>query len=111
MLITHDIALVADIADRVDVMYAGRIVEEDNIEEIFYKLAHPYTVGLLKSVPRLGLFEENIVSIPGFPPDFRKLPTGCKFHPKCPFAMEICGREEPPMKEISPEHKVACFLY
>lgn len=111
MLITHDIALVADIADRVAVMYAGRIVEEADIYSIFYNPLHPYTNGLLRSVPKPYEFKENIETIPGNPPDFRHLPPGCKFNPRCPFTMDICRREEPQMIEVAPKHRVACWIY
>ncbi len=111
ILITHDISLVADIADRVGIMYAGRIVEEGNVYDIFYNPLHPYTIGLLKSVPRLNEFKENIETIPGNPPDFRRLPHGCKFHPRCPLAMDVCRREEPPLMEFRNGHFVRCWLY
>ena len=110
MLITHDIALVADLADRVAVIYAGRIVEESSVDKIFYEPKHPYTIGLLRAVPKLGEFKEPEV-IPGSPPDYRRLPRGCKFHPRCPFAMDICRREEPPLIEVEKGHFVACWLY
>ncbi len=110
MLISHDIALVADIADRVAIIYAGRIVEESNVENIFYNPKHPYTIGLLKAVLKLGEFREP-ETIPGSTPDYRKLPPGCKFHPRCPFAMDICRREEPPFIEVEKDHFVSCWLY
>jgi len=111
MLITHDIALVADIADRIAIMYAGRIVEEADIYDIFYKPLHPYTQGLLMSVPKLGEFKEEIVTIPGMPPDYRNLPSGCKFHPRCPYAMDICRKEEPPIIKLDRERRIACWIH
>jgi peptide/nickel transport system ATP-binding protein len=110
MLITHDIALVADLADRVAVIYAGRIVEDSSIDNIFYEPKHPYTIGLLRAVPKLGEFKEPEV-IPGSTPDYRRLPPGCKFNPRCPFAMDVCRKEEPPLVEIDKGHFVACWLY
>uniref|UniRef100_A0A7C5XI56 ABC transporter ATP-binding protein n=1 Tax=Ignisphaera aggregans TaxID=334771 RepID=A0A7C5XI56_9CREN len=110
MLITHDIALVADMADIIAIMYAGRIVEEAKVEDIFYEPLHPYTKGLLMTVPKLGEFKEDIASLPGSPPDYRRLPSGCKFHPRCPYAMDICRREEPKMVDIN-GRKVLCWLY
>jgi len=110
MLITHDIALVADIADRVAIMYAGRIVEEGNVEDIFYKPMHPYTIGLLKSVPKIGEFKEEPESIPGSPPDYKKLPPGCAFHPRCPYARDICRKKVPPLISID-GRRIACHLY
>jgi peptide/nickel transport system ATP-binding protein len=110
MLITHDIALVADMADIIAIMYAGRIVEEAKVEDIFYEPLHPYTKGLLMTVPKLGEFKEDIASLPGSPPDYRRMPSGCKFHPRCPYAMDICRREEPKMVDIN-GRKVLCWLY
>jgi len=110
MLITHDIALVADLADRVAVIYAGRIVEDSSVDNIFYDPKHPYTIGLLRAVPKLGEFKEPEV-IPGSTPDYKRLPPGCKFIPRCPFAMDICRKEEPPLVEIDKGHFVACWLY
>jgi peptide/nickel transport system ATP-binding protein len=110
MLITHDIALVADLADRVAVIYAGRIVEDSSIDNIFYEPKHPYTIGLLRAVPKLGEFKEPEV-IPGSTPDYRRLPPGCKFNPRCPFAMDVCRKEEPPLVEIDKGRFVACWLY
>ncbi len=110
MLITHDIALVADMADIIAIMYAGRIVEEAKVEDIFYEPLHPYTKGLLMTVPKLNEFKEDITSLPGSPPDYRRMPSGCKFHPRCPYAMDICRREEPKMVDIN-GRKVLCWLY
>jgi len=109
ILITHDIALVADIADRVAIMYAGKIMEIGSIYDVFYKPLHPYTQALLLSVPRLGDFREPMF-IPGGSPDYRKLPPGCPFNPRCPYAMDICRRVEP--KPIHIDNRVVrCHLY
>ncbi|RLF13854.1 MAG: ABC transporter ATP-binding protein [Thermoprotei archaeon] len=110
MLITHDIALVADIADRVGIMYAGRIVEESSVEKIFYDPKHPYTIALLRSVPQIGDFKRLPEGIPGEPADFRKLPPGCPFHPRCPEATEICRQKVPPLIDLG-DRKIACHLY
>ncbi|MEM0026460.1 MAG: ABC transporter ATP-binding protein [Ignisphaera sp.] len=110
MLITHDIALVADIADRVAVMYAGRLCEISDVHSIFYSPKHPYTQMLLASVPKLGEFKEPPDFV-GVSIDYRRLPYGCKFHPRCPFAMDICRREEPPLVEVEKNRFVACWLY
>lgn len=110
MLITHDIALVADIADRVAVMYAGRLCEVGDIYKIFYNPQHPYTQMLLASVPKLGEFKIPR-AVFGTSIDYRRLPLGCKFHSRCPFAMDICRREEPSMIELEKNHFIACWLY
>jgi peptide/nickel transport system ATP-binding protein len=111
ILITHDLALVADIADRVGVLYAGRFVEIGNINEIFYTPYHPYTIGLLNSVPKIGEFKE-VLTIPGKPPDFRYLPSGCKFNPRCPIRIiSVCDKEEPELVNVNTEHFVACYNY
>ncbi len=109
MLITHDLALVADIADRVAIMYAGRIMEIGNIFDIFYEPLHPYTRGLLQSIPKLGDFREP-ESIPGSTPDYRRLPPGCPFHPRCPYAMDMCRKIEPKPIYIG-NRMVRCHLY
>ena len=110
LLITHDIALVADIADRIAIMYAGRIVEEGSVEDIFYRPMHPYTIGLLKSVPKIGDFEREPESISGSPPDYRRLPPGCPFHPRCPYAKDICRKRKPNLINIK-GRRIACHLY
>jgi len=110
MLITHDIALVADIADRIAIMYAGRIVEESSVENIFYNPKHPYTIALLRSVPQIGDFERLPEGVPGAPPDFRNLPTGCPFHPRCQNATAICRRKVPPLIDLG-DRRIACHLY
>ena len=110
MLITHDIALVADIADRVAIMYAGRIVEESSIEKIFYDPKHPYTIALLRSVPQIGDFERLPEGVPGAPADFRNLPTGCPFHPRCQKATDICRQKAPSLTDLG-DRRIACHLY
>jgi oligopeptide/dipeptide ABC transporter ATP-binding protein len=112
LLITHNIALVAQIADRVAVMYAGKIVEIGSVEKIFDDPAHPYTQGLLQSVPSIRLDEHELLfKMPGEPPDLIHPPDGCRFHPRCPWAMEICSRYEPELMEVAPGRWVHCWLY
>jgi len=112
LAITHNIALIAQIADRVAVMYAGRIVEIGSVYDIFDDPKHPYTQGLLQSVPTIKLDDrEELYKMPGEPPDLTDPPTGCRFHPRCPEAMEICSRLEPALQEISPGRFVHCWLY
>jgi len=111
MLITHDLALVAEMADRVAVMYAGEIVEEGPVEDIFLEPLHPYTQLLNRSIPRLGEQSKEPPSIVGETPDYRRLPPGCPFHTRCPYAMHICRQERPPMVEVDKRRRVRCFLY
>ncbi|MBO8128630.1 MAG: ABC transporter ATP-binding protein [Peptococcaceae bacterium] len=111
VLITHDLGVVAGLADRVIVMYAGKIVEVGKIKDIYYNARHPYTWGLLKSVPRLDYKEKRrLVPIVGQPPDLLDPPKGCAFYPRCPHVMRICLKEKPELTELGPEHKVACWL-
>jgi len=109
ILITHDLALVADFADRVAITYAGRVVEIGSVFDIFYEPLHPYTRGLLQSIPKLGDFREP-ESIPGSTPDYRRLPPGCPFHPRCPYAMDICRKMEPKPVYVG-DRLVRCHLY
>ncbi|MGG4168028.1 ABC transporter ATP-binding protein [Rossellomorea vietnamensis] len=110
ILITHDLGVVAQVADRIAVMYAGKIVEEGNRREIFYRPQHPYTQGLLRSVPRLDLDGEDLIPIPGSPPDLFSPPVGCPFVPRCEKAMEVCDRVYPVKTQLSNEHHVDCWL-
>jgi peptide/nickel transport system ATP-binding protein len=110
IFITHDLSLIAEIADNVAVMYAGKIVEYGNSDNVFNIPKHPYTQGLLKSIPRLKS-KEKLSWIPGTPPDLRNPPVGCRFHPRCPYVMDVCRREEPPIKDVGGNHLVACWLY
>ncbi|MCA1058820.1 ABC transporter ATP-binding protein [Rossellomorea aquimaris] len=110
ILITHDLGVVAQVADRIAVMYAGKIVEEGNRREIFYQSQHPYTQGLLRSVPRLDLEGEELIPIPGSPPDLFAPPVGCPFVPRCEKAMEVCDRVYPGKTTLSKEHHVDCWL-
>jgi len=111
ILITHNMGVVAGMADRVAVMYAGKIVEIGSAEQIFKNPLHPYTRGLLRAVPNPMTKIEHLEAIPGTVPNLIEAPSGCRFHPRCPRAMEICSREVPELKEIEPGHFVACHLY
>lgn len=111
ILITHDLGVVADIADRVVVMYAGKVVESGKLEEIFYQPKHPYTWGLLGSMPRLDLSrDQELLPIMGTPPNLLDPPKGCPFAARCQHAMSICTQEMPELDEVSSTHQVACWL-
>jgi peptide/nickel transport system ATP-binding protein len=113
VLITHDLGVVAEMAQRVVVMYAGRKVEEARVEALFERPLHPYTVGLLDSVPRLGETQRGIAGrlaeIPGTVPSLREEPVGCTFAPRCPYATDICRREYPPLEMKEDGHYAACW--
>ncbi|MCZ7669694.1 MAG: ABC transporter ATP-binding protein [Chloroflexi bacterium] len=115
ILITHDLGVVAEMCDRVDVMYAGRIVEEASVEELFAQPKHPYTAALIGSTPVLGQAEKELVTIPGSVPNLIQLPAGCKFAPRCQARIEHnltrCTIEEPDLIEMWPNHWVRCWLY
>jgi oligopeptide/dipeptide ABC transporter ATP-binding protein len=109
--ITHDLGVVAGIADRVMVMYAGQVVEEAPVDQLFARPRHPYTVGLLASLPVLGDSRgEELTAIPGLPPAPTDLPEGCAFHPRCRFREdERCRTQQPPLREVAPGHHVRSF--
>jgi oligopeptide/dipeptide ABC transporter ATP-binding protein len=112
LLITHNIGLVAELTDRVAVMYAGRIAELGSVYEVFDNPQHPYTQGLLQSVPNIRLDErEELHKMAGEPPNLTYPPPGCRFHPRCPEGMPICSRLEPKLEETTPNHLVHCWLY
>lgn len=110
MLITHDLGVVAKIADRIAVMYAGKIIETGTKREIFYQGQHPYTQGLLNSIPRLDMEGEKLEPIGGTPPDLFSPPKGCAFTARCPFAMEVCSKVYPAHTKQSESHYVDCWL-
>jgi len=113
LLITHDLGMVTEIAQRVIVMYAGEIVESGPAKELFQTPLHPYTLGLKNSVPKLGQKRESgkrLVEIPGNVPSLNKLPSGCAFHPRCPSVMERCKSEKPVLREVGHEREVSCWL-
>ncbi len=110
VLVTHDLGVVAGTADRVAVMYAGRIVEEGTTAEVFANPLHPYTRGLLASLPRIDTPpRERLDAIPGLPPDLGHLPPGCPFQPRCGLATDRCRQERPPSVAVSPTHRAECF--
>ncbi|MEM4527618.1 MAG: ABC transporter ATP-binding protein [Desulfurococcaceae archaeon] len=111
ILITHDIALVADLVDRMTVVYAGKMVEEGHVEDVFYNPLHPYTRLLLEAVPKIGDFMKLPKPIPGASIDYRKLPSGCSFHPRCPYASGVCMTIEPDLITIDNKRRVACHMY
>lgn len=111
MLITHDLGVVSEVGDRVAVMYAGRIVEYGPIEVLFLKMRHPYTKGLLESIPHLEVKRNRLNAIPGQVPDPLNLPEGCKFYPRCYLRVEECGKEEPPLFEVNKNHYSRCFRW
>ena len=108
VLITHDLGIVAESCDAVAIMYAGEIVEYGSLEDIFDRTSHPYTKGLFGSIPRLDLDTDRLQPIQGLMPDPINLPTGCAFHPRCPYAMEKCAAENPAPVEVTPGHLVKC---
>ncbi|HIC94767.1 MAG TPA: ABC transporter ATP-binding protein [Anaerolineae bacterium] len=109
ILIGHDMGLMAQFADRIGVMYAGRLVEEGPVKDIFSKPQHPYSQLLMSSLPSLEK-KEIFQAIPGFPPSLLDLPPGCVFHPRCPYAMDRCATEEPALRTVWSNHRVACHL-
>ncbi len=114
MLITHAMGVVAEVTQRVVVMYAGKVVEEAPVRQLFAKPMHPYTQGLIRSIPRLdraGKAKERLEAIPGTVPNMLTPPPGCRFAPRCKFASDKCLAGIPPLREIEPGHKVACVLY
>ena len=112
LVITHNIALVAELSDRIVVMYAGHVMEIADVEPIFDDPLHPYTKGLLQSIPNIQLDDtEELYKMPGEPPNLTHPPTGCRFHPRCPYMMPVCVDYEPPLAEVSPGRHVKCWLY
>ncbi|MGP8108178.1 MAG: ABC transporter ATP-binding protein [Thermoplasmata archaeon] len=111
LLITHDLAVIAEVADRVCVMYAGQIVETARARDLYQHPLHPYTQGLLASIPNLERPDKKLSSIPGSVPDLIRPPEGCRFHPRCPYAMPVCKEVRPPVTTEGAEHTVACHLY
>ncbi len=109
ILITHDLGVVAEMADEIAVMYAGKVVERATAEDLFASPQHPYTLGLLGSVPRLDEDRDRLLAIEGAVPPPFALPQGCRFHPRCPFAIDACTRAQPPLEEVAPGHRAACI--
>jgi len=113
IIITHDLGVIAELADKVLIMYLGKGIEYASVDEIFYHPKHPYTKGLLASIPKLiAESEQRIEPIAGVVPSPYEIPSGCKFYPRCPEYMPgICDRQEPPLADVSKDHQVNCFLY
>ncbi|MFF3157338.1 ABC transporter ATP-binding protein [Streptomyces sp. NPDC057910] len=111
ILITHDLGVVADVADKIAVMYAGRIVEQAPVHQIYKAPAHPYTKGLLESIPRLDQKGQELYAIKGLPPNLMHIPPGCAFNPRCPMARDVCRSEVPPLFDVAPDRQSACFFW
>lgn len=111
LLITHDLGIVADMADKIIVMYAGEVVEEGTASDIFYHPGHPYTKALLKAVPRLDMGEQELTPVEGAPPDSIHPPEGCPFYERCESAMCLCGHRNPPAYTLGQGHRASCWLY
>jgi peptide/nickel transport system ATP-binding protein len=109
MVITHDLGVIAEIAHEVIVMYAGRVIERAEVGALFRDPQHPYTIGLLGSIPRLTTEQARLATIEGMVPNPLAMPAGCRFHPRCPFAVEECLRVDPPLREIKPGQFAACI--
>jgi len=110
IMITHDLGVVAEICDRVLVMYAGEVVEKAAAGPLFDSPRHPYTQGLLKSLPRVDRVRQTLAAIPGQPPDLGNIPTGCAFRPRCPVAIDRCQSDDPPLEPIDGGRRVACWV-
>jgi peptide/nickel transport system ATP-binding protein len=109
VLVTHDMGVHANIADRIGIMYAGKMVEEATTEKIFNEPFHPYTQYLINSLPKFG--DKSVrESVPGSPPSLSNLPSGCAFHPRCPRVMDICTKQTPDLTRLGHNHQVACWL-
>ena len=111
LLITHNIGVVAELADRVVVMYAGRLAELAEVRNLFSNPKHPYAEGLLRAVPNIHLDDDELYKMAGFPPDLIFPPSGCRFHPRCPKVMDICSKEPPTFQPVTPNWFVNCWLY
>ena len=107
--ISHDIAVIAEVSQRVGVMYAGKLAEMAASEVIFHRPIHPYTMGLMSSFPSIVGEKTELVIIPGEPPDLLSPPSGCRFHPRCPFVTDICREQEPELKTHDDDHFAACW--
>ena len=110
ILITHDLGVVADVADRIAVMYAGRLVEKADVYDLYAAPAHPYTRGLLDSIPRLDQKGQTLAAIGGLPPNLMRIPPGCPFNPRCRMAQDVCRAELPPLREVAPGRLSACHF-
>jgi peptide/nickel transport system ATP-binding protein len=111
ILISHDLALVAQMSDTTAIMYAGKFVEYGDSKEVYGSALHPYTLGLLGAFADIRKPKEVLTSVPGSPPDLINPPTGCRFNPRCPYAEDVCRTEEPPLTEVMKDHSVACHMW
>ncbi|MBA2577482.1 MAG: ABC transporter ATP-binding protein [Euzebyaceae bacterium] len=111
ILITHDLGVVADVADKVCVMYAGKVVERGPVRDIYHNTAHPYSEGLMASIPRLDQKGGQLHPIKGAPPSLANIPPGCPFHPRCPYAREVCTTDHPPLYDVAPRRQSACHFW
>ena len=111
IMISHDLSIISETCNDLAIMYAGKIVELGDVYSMFKKPLHPYTQGLIEAFPNIKEERRKMYSIPGYPPNLLKPPPGCRFHPRCKYAMDICTQKEPPYSEISKGHYVACHLY
>lgn len=112
MLITHDLSIISEICNKIAIMYAGKLVEIGDLKDVYCNPMHPYTRGLIDAFPSIDGPKKKLISIPGCPPDLINPPRGCRFHPRCPYAMDICMKEEPQLIEIDRGHqRVACHMY
>ncbi|MGG5260036.1 ABC transporter ATP-binding protein [Phycicoccus avicenniae] len=110
ILITHDLGVVADVADRITVMYAGRLVEKADVDALYASPAHPYTRGLLESIPRLDQKGQTLAAIGGLPPNLMRIPSGCAFNPRCRMARDVCRTDRPELREVAPGRFSACHF-
>ncbi|MBM6400704.1 ABC transporter ATP-binding protein [Phycicoccus sonneratiae] len=110
ILITHDLGVVADVADRIAVMYAGRLVEKADVDALYASPAHPYTRGLLESIPRLDQKGQTLAAIGGLPPNLMRIPPGCAFNPRCRMAQDVCRTDRPELREVAPGRLSACHF-
>ncbi|WP_425564825.1 ABC transporter ATP-binding protein [Pedococcus bigeumensis] len=110
ILITHDLGVVADVADKIAVMYAGRIVERADVFDLYRQPGHPYTKGLLESIPRLDQKGQQLAAIGGLPPNLMRIPPGCAFNPRCKYAQDVCREERPALLEVAPGRESACHF-
>ena len=111
IMITHDLGIIYEIADDVAVMYCGQIVEKGTVEQVFHHLLHPYTEGLLNSIPRLADDRDELNTITGMVPSLYELPSGCRYHPRCPYATALCRETAPELIEVEPGHSCRCLRY
>jgi oligopeptide transport system ATP-binding protein len=111
ILITHDLGVVADVADKIAVMYAGRLVEQAPVYPLYAKPAHPYTERLLAAIPRVDQKGQELYTIQGIPPNLTRIPAGCAFHPRCPYAQPICAEQVPPLAQVADERRSACHFW